>query len=116
MSTAESDTPSRVSITRSDQHSVRSKGSVTYSPQQRRHYLLPKEPVFDGANSPQNIAISAFGLGTVFGIGVACTLLTDQTQLGLLFTVLPVFHLSEYLITALYNPGRLNIDSIHPMS
>ncbi|KAG0020138.1 hypothetical protein BGZ82_011683 [Podila clonocystis] len=69
--------------------------------------------LFDGANSPQNIAVYGFGLGALFGASVilASLVQTSIPQFWLFLAALGVFHSMEYIAIALFNPTKLKLDS-----
>ncbi|KAG0093771.1 hypothetical protein BGZ93_001911 [Podila epicladia] len=69
--------------------------------------------LFDGANSPQNIAVYGFGLGALFGTSVilATVVQTSIPQFWLFLAALGVFHSMEYIAIALFNPTKLKLDS-----
>ncbi|KAJ1925923.1 farnesyl cysteine-carboxyl methyltransferase [Tieghemiomyces parasiticus] len=89
--------------------------------------LRPVVPLGDGRHTPQNVALAAFLLGSIIGVGVAWSLYTLGTAtvrgsaipsvdralrlLGPVLVFLPLFHYLEYLSTALYNPSALGFDS-----
>lgn len=68
--------------------------------------------LFDGANSPQNIAVYGFGLGALFGASVilATVVQTSIPQFWLFLAALGVFHSMEYIAIALFNPTKLKLD------
>lgn len=67
--------------------------------------------LFDGTNSPQNIATYGFLLGIVGGGGLMFALLSGSTpQFGYFLAALALFHFLEYLATALFNPHKLSLD------
>ncbi|RKP13616.1 Isoprenylcysteine carboxyl methyltransferase family-domain-containing protein [Piptocephalis cylindrospora] len=68
-------------------------------------------PLFDGANSPQAIAMHAFLLGLVGGVGVAAVVWTGAWTFGWYLLALASFHFLEFWVTALYNGRKLTIDS-----
>ncbi|KAI8912949.1 Isoprenylcysteine carboxyl methyltransferase family-domain-containing protein [Powellomyces hirtus] len=60
-------------------------------------------PIFDGHHTPQNIAAHAYLLGCLHGFGVGlgfCS--TDFRGLGFFVGSLALFHVLEYLCTAMY--------------
>jgi protein-S-isoprenylcysteine O-methyltransferase len=65
--------------------------------------------LFITSTSFEKLRISATGflLGFVVLVGLLCS----QTSLGLYFTVLALFHFSEFLVTGLTNPQNLSFDS-----
>ncbi|KAG0341977.1 hypothetical protein BG004_005797 [Podila humilis] len=69
--------------------------------------------LFDGVNSPQNIAVYGFGLGALFGASVilATVVETSIPQFWLFLAALGVFHSMEYIAIALFNPTKLKLDS-----
>lgn len=68
--------------------------------------------LFDGENSPQNIAVYGFGLGALFGASliVATIVETSIPQFWFFLAALGVFHSLEYIAIALFNPTKLNLD------
>ncbi|OZJ06799.1 hypothetical protein BZG36_00160 [Bifiguratus adelaidae] len=68
--------------------------------------------IFDGRNTPQNIASYGFFLGVLAGAGalIAYTYPGVQ-QLGIFCVALAVFHQMEYVATAMFNPNKLSLDS-----
>ncbi|KAI9225063.1 Isoprenylcysteine carboxyl methyltransferase family-domain-containing protein [Blastocladiella britannica] len=67
----------------------------------------------DGYHMPHNIALYAFGIGMVAGVG-ACTVALSPAPwlwLGLHLTALALFHITEYLVTAMYNYPKLELSS-----
>ncbi len=95
-------------------------GSTSTSASERAHAHL-QAPVpesitdfrlFDGKNSPQNIAVYGFGLGTLFGASVilATTVHTPIPQFWLFLAALGAFHALEYIAIALFNPTKLKLD------
>ncbi|KAK3836924.1 MAG: Isoprenylcysteine carboxyl methyltransferase family-domain-containing protein [Linnemannia elongata] len=69
--------------------------------------------LFDGENSPQNIAVYGFGLGALFGASVILATMvgTSIPQFWLFLAALGVFHSLEYIAIALFNPTKLKLDS-----
>ncbi|KAF8933666.1 farnesyl cysteine-carboxyl methyltransferase [Dissophora ornata] len=69
--------------------------------------------LFDGQNSPQNIAVYGFGLGALFGASIilATIVQTSIPQFWLFLAALGVFHALEYIAIALFNPTKLKLDS-----
>ncbi|KAG0360921.1 Isoprenylcysteine carboxyl methyltransferase family-domain-containing protein [Gamsiella multidivaricata] len=69
--------------------------------------------LFDGENSPQNIAVYGFGLGALFGASAILATLVNTTipQFWLFLAALGVFHALEYIAIALFNPTKLKLDS-----
>ncbi|KAF9350573.1 hypothetical protein BGX34_001143 [Mortierella sp. NVP85] len=69
--------------------------------------------LFDGENSPQNIAVYGFGLGALFGASLilATVVETSIPQFWFFLAALGVFHSLEYIAIALFNPTKLNLDS-----
>ena len=67
--------------------------------------------IFDGRNTPQNISLYSFCLGTAFG---GCFLVAYYSEtfphLGIFFAALALFHELEYLMTALFNPDMISLD------
>ncbi|RUS22638.1 hypothetical protein BC937DRAFT_88185 [Endogone sp. FLAS-F59071] len=69
-------------------------------------------PIFDGENSPQNISVYGFLLGAVFGGSALFVAFNrDVPQIGLFLAALALFHVLEYVATALFNPHKLTLDS-----
>jgi len=68
--------------------------------------------LFDGQNSPQNIAVYGFGLGALFGASMVLATLvrTSIPQFWLFLAALGVFHALEYIAIALFNPTKLKLD------
>jgi hypothetical protein len=68
--------------------------------------------LFDGENSPQNIAVYGFGLGAVFGAGIILATMVGSSipQFWLFLAALGVFHSLEYIAIALFNPTKLSLD------
>jgi len=68
--------------------------------------------LFDGQNSPQNIAVYGFGLGGLFGASIvlATIVKTSIPQFWLFLAALGVFHALEYIAIALFNPTKLKLD------
>ena len=68
--------------------------------------------LFDGKNSPQNIAVYGFGLGALFGASVilATIVHTPVPQFWLFLAALGAFHALEYIAIALFNPTKLKLD------
>ncbi|KAF9281614.1 hypothetical protein BGZ68_006528 [Mortierella alpina] len=96
-------------------------GSTSASTSERAHAHL-QAPVpesitdfrlFDGKNSPQNIAVYGFGLGALFGASVilATMVHTPIPQFWLFLAALGAFHALEYIAIALFNPTKLKLDS-----
>ncbi|ORZ32253.1 protein-S-isoprenylcysteine O-methyltransferase [Catenaria anguillulae PL171] len=71
--------------------------------------------LLDGTHYPHNIATYAFGIGAVFGVGFSIlTMLgprSDWFWMGVFVTALAVFHIAEYLVTAMYNYPKLSLES-----
>ncbi|KAF9181286.1 hypothetical protein BGZ51_005559 [Haplosporangium sp. Z 767] len=69
--------------------------------------------LFDGKNSPQNIAVYGFGLGALFGASMilATVVQTPIPQFWCFLAALGVFHALEYIAIALFNPTKLSLDS-----
>ncbi|KAF9998476.1 hypothetical protein BGZ80_011341 [Entomortierella chlamydospora] len=69
--------------------------------------------LFDGENSPQNIAVYGFGLGALFGSSLilATVVKTSIPQFWFFLAALGVFHSLEYIAIALFNPTKLKLDS-----
>ena len=63
-------------------------------------------------NDLRKVAICAHGLGAAFSAGVFTAMMDSPTAyFGMYVTSLSFFHLSEYVLTALYNPTTLTTDS-----
>ncbi|KNE56907.1 hypothetical protein AMAG_02677 [Allomyces macrogynus ATCC 38327] len=76
----------------------------------QRDFARPR--LLDGTHSPHNIALYAFGVGGVAGLGLALAFLGTTLQwFGLYLVALAVFHFFEYEVTALYNAPKLNLGS-----
>ncbi|KAG0050054.1 hypothetical protein BGZ83_005175 [Gryganskiella cystojenkinii] len=77
------------------------------------HESITDIRLFDGENSPQNIAVYGFGLGGLFGASVvlATVVKTSIPQFWLFLAALGVFHALEYIAIALFNPTKLKLDS-----
>lgn len=70
-----------------------------------------KGKLFDGENTPQNIATYGFGLGILAGFSVALAATgATYSQMWLFLVCLAVFHFLEYLATALFNAPKLSLD------
>lgn len=68
-------------------------------------------PIFDGENSPQNISVYGFLLGAIFGGSALFVAFNrDVPQIGLFLAALALFHVLEYIATALFNPHKLTLD------
>ncbi|KAJ3148206.1 hypothetical protein HDU86_007554 [Geranomyces michiganensis] len=62
-------------------------------------------PIFDGAHTPQNIAAHAYLLGVAAGAGLGVGVWSMAFRgLGLFIGMLAVFHILEYICTAMYRP------------
>ncbi|KAJ3166953.1 hypothetical protein HDU88_003042 [Geranomyces variabilis] len=62
-------------------------------------------PIFDGAHTPQNIAAHAYLLGVTAGAGLAAGLCSTAFRgLGFFIGMLAVFHVLEYICTAMHRP------------
>lgn len=86
---------------------------------------LPKHvqlPLTSFANTPQNVACISFLLGSVFALGVRALLLGPMQsvdhrivevlsgpKLGGYAASWAVFHLLEYVVTAIWNPTRVTV-------
>jgi hypothetical protein len=67
--------------------------------------------LFDGENTPQNIATYGFGLGMLAGCSVAFAATgVIYPQMWLFLMCLAIFHFLEYLATALFNGPKLSLD------
>jgi hypothetical protein len=96
------------------------RGPPGLSPASQAHaHLLYRAPesitdfrLFDGENSPQNIAVYGFGLGALFGASliVATLVKTSIPQFWLFLAALGAFHALEYIAIALFNPTKLKLD------
>jgi hypothetical protein len=88
------------------------------SPISRPQAIPTKDPIkdsegklFDGENTPQNIATYGFGLGILAGCSVAFAITgVAYPQMWLFLMCLAIFHFLEYLATALFNGPKLNLD------
>ncbi|CAM0136024.1 unnamed protein product [Umbelopsis sp. WA50703] len=68
--------------------------------------------LFDGENTPQNIATYGFGLGLLAGLSGALAIIGyGYGQIWMFLSGLAVFHFLEYLATALFNGPKLSLDS-----
>ncbi|KAK9762000.1 farnesyl cysteine-carboxyl methyltransferase [Basidiobolus ranarum] len=67
--------------------------------------------ILDDIHSPQNISMYGFFLGCWFTIGLGILCFTSFWHLGGYILCLSVFHHLEYLLTALYKPENLQLDS-----
>lgn len=81
-------------------------------PQPIHTFVDPSEgKLFDGENTPQNIATYGFGLGLLAGLSVVLAITGHgYCQMWLFLMGLAVFHFLEYLATALYNGPKLSLD------
>jgi len=71
-----------------------------------------KIPILDGQHTPQNIALHGFIVGSLFGLGIGISLYSEKLfQLGLFIAALGLFHVLEYLLTAMFNADKLSLDS-----
>lgn len=62
-------------------------------------------PIFDGQHTPQNISAHAYLLGCVHGVGMVIGFFrTNMRALGFFVGMLALFHVLEYLSTAMYRP------------
>lgn len=95
------------------------RGPPGLSPASTAHAHLRNVPesitefrLFDGENSPQNIAVYGFGLGALFGASLILSTLVNTSipQFWLFLAALGVFHALEYIAIALFNPSKLNLD------
>ncbi|RUS30141.1 farnesyl cysteine-carboxyl methyltransferase, mediates the carboxyl methylation step during C-termin [Jimgerdemannia flammicorona] len=69
-------------------------------------------PIFDANNSPQNISVYAFLLGSAFGASLTHAFYDRATpQLSIFLAALAIFHVLEYIATALFNPQKLTLGS-----
>lgn len=63
-------------------------------------------------NDLRKVAICAHGLGAAFSVGIfTATMDSPTAYLGMYLTSLSFFHMSEYILTALYNHTTLTTDS-----
>ena len=63
-------------------------------------------------NDLRKVAICAHGLGATFSAGLFTALMDGPiAYFGMYVTALSFFHMSEYLLTAVYNPTTLSTDS-----
>jgi len=68
--------------------------------------------IFDGENTPQNIAAYGFLLGALFGGSVVFAVYGGRfPQLTVYLAAIAVFHTMEYIATALFNANKLTLDS-----
>ncbi|KAI9189336.1 farnesyl cysteine-carboxyl methyltransferase [Blastocladiella emersonii ATCC 22665] len=68
--------------------------------------------LLDGEHYPHNIAFYGFGIGAVFGAGaLSIALVPQHAWLGGFLSALAIFHLTEYLVTAMYNYPKLELGS-----
>ncbi|CAG8457893.1 10200_t:CDS:2 [Paraglomus brasilianum] len=71
-----------------------------------------KIPILDGQHTPQNIALHGFIVGSLFGLGIGISLYSEKLfQLGLFIAALGLFHVLEYLLTAMFNADKLSLDT-----
>jgi hypothetical protein len=63
-----------------------------------------------GVHSPENIALTAFGLGTAFGGSFILSLNYQYYNLALFIASVSLFHFSEYWTTAKYRKRELSLD------
>lgn len=79
------------------------------------HPLHPGQlPLTSFANTIQNVCSIAFLLGFLFALNLLLLFLSPNsswTRLHLYFILLILFHLLEFLITAIFNPSRVSVDS-----
>ena len=67
---------------------------------------------YSARNDLRKVAICAHGLGAIFSAGLFVSTIDDPiAYFGLYVTAISLFHMSEYLLTALYNPSTLSTDS-----
>ncbi|KAI8827165.1 Isoprenylcysteine carboxyl methyltransferase family-domain-containing protein [Fimicolochytrium jonesii] len=60
-------------------------------------------PIFDGQHTPQNIAAHAYLIGVLHGVGLVLGLYSENYRgLGFFLNALAMFHILEYLMTAMY--------------
>lgn len=67
--------------------------------------------ICNGEHTPINIALYAFGIGICLGLGLGlASFSNDHLWFGLHWVALATFHMLEYVITALFNPKRVNLE------
>jgi hypothetical protein len=67
--------------------------------------------ILDGEHTPQNVALYAFATGALFGGSLAVAYFSPSIpQLGVFLAALAIFHISEYILTAMFNPEKLGLD------
>jgi hypothetical protein len=93
-------------------HSINSSSVVNGPTNPRIPESITDIRLFDGQNSPQNIAVYGFGLGGLFGASLvlATIVKTSIPQFWLFLAALGVFHALEYIAIALFNPTKLKLD------
>ncbi|KAG0675769.1 hypothetical protein C6P41_000779 [Kluyveromyces marxianus] len=62
-------------------------------------------------NALDEISLTAFGLGTIFGVSFISIYFSPYVNFNLYMIALSLFHLLEFWVTAKYNPGKLNTNS-----
>ncbi|KAF9913388.1 hypothetical protein BX616_010092 [Lobosporangium transversale] len=101
-------------------HGLSSNSSTSTTLNQAHKVLRSQVPesitdirLFDGENTPQNIAVYGFGLGTLFGASLILASLVETSipQFWLFLAALAIFHAFEYIAIALFNPTKLTLDS-----
>ncbi|KAG9297427.1 hypothetical protein G9A89_000978 [Geosiphon pyriformis] len=91
--------------------------ATTHSPSEefyttRQYSRLYRDiPLLDRHHTPKNIAIYSFLIGVIFGAGISFALYSQIPQLGVFFATLAVFHILEYLLTAIVNSEKLSMDA-----
>ncbi|GAA5827031.1 hypothetical protein JCM11251_002212 [Rhodosporidiobolus azoricus] len=122
--------PTTTTTPSSDEPSSRSTGPTSVKP-------MPIEwPLTSFASTPHNVACIGFALGACWATGLAFafpsltswftwsassvaklptqgwwTSLTADPQLGMYLASWAVFHLFEFVVTSMWNPGKLSVDS-----
>ncbi|CAI2173109.1 2435_t:CDS:2 [Funneliformis geosporum] len=68
--------------------------------------------ILDGRHTPQNISLYSFCFGIAFGGCLAIGYFSDTIpQLGIFLAALALFHELEYMMTALFKPDIISLDS-----
>ncbi|CAG8651596.1 5477_t:CDS:2 [Funneliformis caledonium] len=68
--------------------------------------------ILDGRHTPQNISLYSFCFGIAFGGCLTIGYFSDTIpQLGIFLAALALFHELEYMMTALFKPDLISLDS-----